>query len=142
MDFSELKAFLELSSTLHFARTAQKVNLSPSALSRVISRLEAEAGAPLFERNNRDVTLTEEGIRFADFARQCLENRDQLFSSFSNEEDEVRGTLHVYASVTACYTIMPPFIKKLSSLYPSVQLSVETGDPAGASLAIDRKSVV
>ena len=136
MDFNELRAFLELSSTLHFARTAQKVNLSPSALSRVISRLEAEAGTPLFERNNRDVSLTEEGRRFADFARQCLENRDLLFSSFSNEENEVRGTLHVYASVTACYTIMPPFIKKLNSLYPSIQLSVETGDPAGASLAI------
>lgn len=136
MDFNELQAFLELSSTLHFARTAEKVNLSPSALSRMISRLEEELAVPLFERDKREVSLTDEGRKFADFARLCLEEKNQLVSSLAESDSEIRGTLHVYASVTACYTIMPPFIKKLNVLYPSIQISVETGDPAGAPSAI------
>ena len=42
MNFYELKAFLTLSENLHFAKTAENINISPSALSRIISRLEEE----------------------------------------------------------------------------------------------------
>ncbi len=136
MDFVELDAFLKLSRTLHFAHTAEEVHLSPSALSRMINRLEQEVGSPLFERDNREVHLTNEGMEFAKFAEDCLENKEQLLEHFSNKDKEVRGTLHVYASVTACYTIMPPFIKKLKAKYPYIQLSIETGDPAQAASAI------
>ncbi|MBP3771780.1 MAG: LysR family transcriptional regulator, partial [Treponema sp.] len=113
MDFFELNAFLNLSQTLHFARTAEKVNLSPSALSRLISRLEEEAGTSLLERNNREVKLTPAGAEFARFAKKCLEEQEDILNSFRSSGDEVSGTLHVYASVTACYSIMPPFLKSL-----------------------------
>ncbi|MCH5291454.1 MAG: HTH-type transcriptional activator IlvY [Treponema sp.] len=136
MDFYELKAFLQLSRTLHFAKAAQEVNLSASALSRLVGRLEEETGVPLFDRDNREVALTEHGKRFAEFARKVLDEQNELLQEFSQHGDSVSGTLHVYASVTACYTIMPPFITRLSSAYPGIQLSVETGDPAGAIAAV------
>ena len=132
MDFYELKAFSVLSQKLHFAKAAHEVNLSPSALSRMITRLEEETGVTLFERNNRDVTLTDNGKKFLKFAEKSLSEKEELLTDFSNKTDEVSGTLHVYASVTACYTIMPPFIKQLALKYPLIHLSVETGDPAGA----------
>jgi LysR family positive regulator for ilvC len=136
VDFFELKAFLQLGSTLHFARAAEAVNLSPSALSRLISRLEDEVGATLFERSSREVMLTAEGKKFAAFAQSCLAGQEELLASFARTGDAVTGTLHVYASVTACYTIMPPFIKKLAAKYPGIHLSIETGDPAGAMPAV------
>ncbi len=136
MTFFELNAFLTLSENLHFAKTASIVNLSPSALSRLISRLEEETGTILLDRNNRGVALTKDGISFAEFAKTCLEKQEDLFSSFKNEHDEISGTLHVYASVTACYSIMPPFLKELADKYPRIQLSIETGDPAGAIPAV------
>lgn len=136
MDFYELKVFLCLSQTLHFAKAAEKVGLSPSALSRLIARLENESGVPLFERDNRDVALTAEGREFAEFAKSCIQNKDEMFNKFSHKDNVIRGVLHVYASVTACYTIMPPFIKKLNAKYPEIQLSIETGDPAGAASAV------
>ena len=136
MDFFELQAFLKLSQTLHFTKAAQEVNLSPSALSRLIARLEEEAGVTLFERDNRDVSLTENGKKFAEFARHSLEERANLLSNLKQDENEVAGILHIYASVTACYTIMPPFIRQLSEKYPKIQLSIETGDPAGAMDAV------
>ena len=136
MDFYELNAFLILSRKLHFANASKELNLSPSALSRLISRLEDEVGVVLFDRTNREVALTENGKKFLEFAQSSLENQKLLLESFSAEEDSVNGTLHVYASVTACYTIMPPFVKKLASKYPKIQLSVETGDPAEAINAV------
>ncbi|MBQ0051601.1 MAG: HTH-type transcriptional activator IlvY [Treponema sp.] len=136
MDFFELNAFYTLSQTLHFARTAEKVNLSPSALSRLVSRLEDETGTLLLDRNNREVKLTEEGKNFGEFARKCLEEKEDVLNSFKNRSNEVAGTLKMYASVTACYSIIPPFLKKLSEKYPLIHLEIETGDPASAVNAI------
>ncbi|WP_149554424.1 HTH-type transcriptional activator IlvY [Treponema pectinovorum] len=136
MDFFELEAFLTLSKTLHFAKTAQRVNLSPSALSRLISRLEDETEQTLLERNNREVKLTFEGEIFAQFAKKCMEEKEDVFSRFKSKSNAIAGILRVYASVTACYSIMPPFLSRLAEQYPDIQLNVETGDPAGAILAV------
>jgi LysR family transcriptional regulator, positive regulator for ilvC len=136
MDFFELNTFLVLSQTLHFARTAAKVNLSPSALSRMILRLEQENGVTLLERSNRDVALTAAGVIFADFAKKCLESRDEMAQDLSQKDTGVTGILRVYASVTACYSIMPPFLKKLAAAYPGIHLAIETGDPADAAAAV------
>ncbi len=136
MDFFELKAFLTLSKTLHFAKTAEKVNLSPSALSRLITRLEEETGRTLLERSNRDVKLTREGQAFASFAESCLNKKDDIFAEFNSMTGTISGILHVYASVTACYSIMPPFLKELAQKFPELQLNVQTGDPAGAIPAV------
>lgn len=136
MDFFELNAFYTLSKMLHFARTAEKVNLSPSALSRLVSRLEEEAGTPLVDRTNRDVKLTQAGKRFSDFAKNCLEQKEDVFNSFKSQNNEIAGTLRLYASVTACYSIIPTFLKTLSEKYPLIHIEIETGDPAGATAAV------
>lgn len=136
MNFYELKAFLTLSENLHFAKTAENINISPSALSRIISRLEEENGTELLDRTNRKVALTKNGKIFADFAKETLERQKIMQEKFKGEEGTVSGTLHVYASVTACYTILPLFLSNLAAEFPAIQLAVETGDPAGAISAV------
>ncbi len=136
MDFFELEAFYTLSQILHYAQTAGKIHLSPSALSRLINRLESETGVTLLDRDTRQVRLTEEGKQFARFARESIHQRESLLSGFAVSKESVSGTIRVYASVTACYSILPLFIEKISKQYPNIALSVETGDPAGASEAL------
>ena len=136
MNLYELKAFVTLSRTLHFAKTAEEINISPSALSRIISRLEEENGTELLDRSNRKVELTPNGRLFAEFAKETLERHSDMQASFEGDRNKISGTLHVYASVTACYVILPLFIKKLSEKYPGIQLTIETCDPAGAIPAV------
>lgn len=136
MDFFELQAAVALSQTLHFAKAASKVNLSSSALSRLISRLEEELGTTLFDRSNRAVSLTENGKKFINFAIDCLESQSVLENALKDKNDTVSGILHVFASVTACYSILPAFVKLLSEKYPAIQLSIQTGDPALAAESI------
>src|SRR5689334_21919755 len=78
MDFHELAAFAALARHLHFAKAAAAVNTSASALSRLITRLEDEAGARLFDRDTRRVQLTDAGRVFLEFAEESLRRRDQL----------------------------------------------------------------
>lgn len=136
MNFYELEAFVTLAKTLHFGKTASKLNMSPSALTRVIFRLEEEAGVPLVDRTNRQVILTAQGKVFEKYALDMLTKKKELAEKLSGHGDEVEGILPVYASVTACYSILPDFIKRLTSKYPGIHLSVETGDPAGAISAV------
>lgn len=136
MDFHELSAFIALSETLHFAHAAARVHLSPSALSRLVSRLEEELATRLIERDTRSVTLTREGETFLDFARKAVHERSDLGVRLAEQDDRLRGILRVYASVTACYSILPPFAEALSREHPGLRLSVDTGDPAGAADAV------
>lgn len=136
MDFYELNAFIVLSQELHFGRASEILNLSPSALSRIISRLEDELKVTLFDRSNRSVYLTDDGKVFLKYAKEFVQKKKEMQDYFAQNDDEVSGKLHVYASVTACYTVLPEFIKKLNEQYPQIQLSIETGDPAGAVAAI------
>jgi len=136
MDFHELEAFLVLADNLHFARAASQIHLSPSALSRLLVRLEEELGVSLFERDTRQVSLTSEGESFLSFARESIHRREDLLLKLGERDDNIRGILRVYASVTACYSILPPFVEALAIEHPGLRLSVETGDPADAADAI------
>lgn len=134
-----MTAFQALAESLHFARAASRVNLSPSALSRLVSRLEEELGVPLFERDTRRVGLTPAGERFLLFARESLSRRDELSADLETEAasgDILSGHLRLYASVTACYSILPPLVEALYRDHPALRLSVLTGDPAGAAQAV------
>lgn len=65
MDIRAIKLYLDLCDTLHFSRTATRMHVSPSTLSRTLQRLEDEVGCKLLERDNRSVTLTHAGEAFA-----------------------------------------------------------------------------
>lgn len=132
MDFNELEAFVALAKALHFARAAATVHTSPSGLSRLLGRLEEELGVKLAERDTRRVELTAEGLAFLEFAEESLRRRDDLRLGLGSRDGRLRGFLRVYASVTACYSVLPPLAEALVSEHPELSLSVETGDPADA----------
>jgi LysR family transcriptional regulator, positive regulator for ilvC len=68
----DFRLFLHLADSLHFARSAKALHVSPSALTRTIQRLEHEIGQPLFQRSRRRVALTRAGEIFRDHARAQL----------------------------------------------------------------------
>jgi LysR family transcriptional activator of glutamate synthase operon len=61
MDLQQIRYFLALARELHYWKTAEKMNITQSALTRRIQSLENELGLLLFERNKRNVKLTPAG---------------------------------------------------------------------------------
>jgi LysR family hydrogen peroxide-inducible transcriptional activator len=59
-----LEQFVTLARTRNFTRAAAELNVSQSALSRAIQKLEEQLGQPLFERKPREVLLTDLGEFF------------------------------------------------------------------------------
>ncbi|UPU34558.1 HTH-type transcriptional activator IlvY [Geomonas paludis] len=126
MDLRELEIFLTVAELKHFGRASQACNLSPSALTRTIQRMEEELEQPLFLRDNRTVTLSPAGERLKAYARLCLTEWQGLRSSMKNEQT-VAGSLSIYASITAVYSLLPELLEAYREKYPEVQLELRTG---------------
>ena len=132
MDYDTLRLFLHLSRTLRFARTSRECHISPSALSRAVQRLERAVGWPLFERDQRRVTLTPEGVRFVVHARQTLENWEELRRHLRSQTEALTGTISLFASVTACQSFLPRLLGAFRQRHPGVHIALETGYAADA----------
>lgn len=61
MEINKLRAFVDLAKTLNFSETAENLYTSQSTISKQIKSLEKELGQELFERNNKNVALSEYG---------------------------------------------------------------------------------
>ncbi|MBN1647123.1 MAG: HTH-type transcriptional activator IlvY [Spirochaetales bacterium] len=127
MDFHSLELFLHLSSSLHFARTSQVCNISPSALSRTIQRLEMEIGSKLFIRDNRSAELTDEGKRFQNFARDIIGRWEEYQEETAEENAVLKGEVKIYSSVTASYSVLTQLFSAFRRLYPEVHINLQTG---------------
>jgi LysR family positive regulator for ilvC len=132
MDQFHLHLFLELADSLHFGRTSRKCNISPSALSRAVQRLEDELGEPLFFRDNRSVKLTNAGALFRDYAIDVLDGWDELKEKLRLEGENLTGELSLYCSVTACYSILPALLEEFRKEHPGIHINLQTGDAASA----------
>jgi LysR family positive regulator for ilvC len=141
MDLKELKAFLHLCQTKHFATTAEAMYLSPSTLSRLIQRLEQEIGEPLFIRDNRKVALTEAGTKTREFAANVLNEWQQLQINLVQDNEQLSGELRIFCTVTAAYEFLPKLIETFSAQHPHVELKIITGDAAQAFTTVDEDKV-
>ncbi|MEV4114216.1 LysR family transcriptional regulator [Nonomuraea sp. NPDC049695] len=95
MEFRELECFVVLSEELHFARTAERLYLSPGRVSQLISALETRIGGRLFQRTSRRVRLTPLGERFLTDLRPAYDGLADAVSRARAAAREVTGVLRV-----------------------------------------------
>ena len=134
MNIHELNNFLTLADLLHFGQASRACNLSPSALTRSIQRLEEQVGQPLFTRDNRNVALTPAGERFKVYALRARSDWKTLQEDL-RDDPAVSGTLSIYASITAVYSLLPDLLESYRTAHPQVQLELNTG---AAEQAVDQ----
>ncbi|MDH5738284.1 MAG: HTH-type transcriptional activator IlvY [Gammaproteobacteria bacterium] len=126
-DLNQLRLFCSLADNLHFGRTSETNNMSPSALSRSIARLEAQMGVGLLMRDNRSVQLTAQGQLLQEFARRLLQEWDEFQPHLSEGSSRMSGRLTIYASVTASQSILPQVLGRFRRKYPDIHIQLETG---------------
>jgi LysR family transcriptional regulator, positive regulator for ilvC len=135
-----LRVFLHLADTLNFGRTSVERHLSPATLTRTVQRLETQVGHRLLDRGPRGVALTEEGRRFAEYARQAL----ALWTDYREHGRDaagLSGTLRIFSSVTAGQAILPDLLAPFRRAHPQVRLELQTVDAAGAIGRLDEGAV-
>lgn len=132
MDTRQLRQFVTLAETLHFGQASVASHVSPSALSRSIRQLETELDAPLFERDNRSVTLTGQGATFLAWARETLAGWDAVRDTLRQQSGELQGEVSLYCSVTASYSFLFALLSRIRRDHPRIEIKLHTGDPEHA----------
>lgn len=130
MNIKSLAMFNHLAQSLHFGQTAKAMFVTPSTLSRAIQRLEQDAGATLFQRNNREVSLTPEGRLFLSFSIETVQQWQSLQSQLAQQTQYLTGEMSVYCSVTAANSHLPDMLNQFRAQHPQVDIKLVTGDPA------------
>ncbi|PMH46108.1 transcriptional regulator IlvY [Vibrio sp. 10N.286.49.B3] len=132
MNIKYLQLFIHLSESKNFSRTAEGMHISPSALSRQIQKLEESIGQALFIRDNRSVEITPAGKKLLPVALNIVAEWQHFQAQMSGSEQELKGEIRLFCSVTASYSHLPELLSEFRVQYPYIELKVSTGDPAQA----------
>jgi DNA-binding transcriptional LysR family regulator len=124
MELRQIRSFLSIAETLHFARTAELIHLSQPALSLQIRALEKEVGVRLFERNRRKTTLTAAGFAFRDDAAAALSQLEQAIRRARLAASGKRGLLRIGFVSTAGSEIVPNIVRQFRESNPEVEFSL------------------
>ena len=132
MNTRELEIFVQLARTLNYGKAGEACHLSASAVSRSIKRLEEQLGVPVFERDNRAVSLTPAGVEFLRYAEQAIANWQSMQQRLGRGAENLQGELSVFCSVTASYSVLNRVLEVFRQRYPQIELKLHTGDQADA----------
>lgn len=126
MEIQQLRYFLVAARYQHVTKAAEEIHIAQPALTQIIKRLESEVGAPLFERNGRNIILTPEGKILQEEALQILKTIDELPIVLQQKKTERDKTLKIKVSAATIWFM--PAIIAYKKTHPDVNLDFIRND--------------
>lgn len=122
LDLAALRSFLAVAETGGVTRAANLVNLTQSAVSMQVRRLEDQVGQPLFERQPRGMVPTGAGEILMGFARRLLDANDEALARLAGAE--VEGTIRLGVPPDIVHPVIPDVLRQLAACYPRVRVTL------------------
>lgn len=126
MEIQQLRYFTVAARYQHITKAAEEIHIAQPALTQIIKRLESEVGAPLFERNGRNIILTPEGKILQEEALQILKTIDELPIVLQQKKTERSKTLKIKVSAATIWFM--PAIIAYKKTHPDVNLDFIRND--------------
>lgn len=126
----EMLIFSEVVRQGSFSAAARRLDLSPSAVSKQIGRLEDRLGARLFNRTTRKLGLTEGGESFYARCQNILEQIDEAESAVAEMGGLPQGTLRVSSTAGFGKLQIVPLIPEFLDRYPNIRVELDITDRA------------
>ncbi|WP_247997577.1 hydrogen peroxide-inducible genes activator [Brucella tritici] len=120
----QMRYFEALATTLHFRKAAQLAHVSQPALSAQIAEMEAVAGAPLFERSQRQVIMTELGRQLYPGIKTVLRELHALEEIAAQSRGLLQTRLRLGIIPTVAPYLVPVLIPLLRERHPSFRLQL------------------
>ncbi len=127
-DFAELKAFAAVVERASFARAAEHLGLSPSALSQTIRQLESRLGVRLLNRTTRSVAPTPAGSRLHERIAPMFLEMDAAVAEAVAATGQTAGTLRINTLGIAAKKIIAPRLGRFCRAHPDVVLDIVIDD--------------
>ncbi|MCK2215316.1 LysR family transcriptional regulator [Actinomadura sp. ATCC 31491] len=127
MTLAQLRAFIAVAEHGGFTAAAEHIGMSQPAVSRAVTGLERELGAPLFVRHRDGIALTEAGRRALARARETLRSFDLIRAEVAAAAGQVTGMLRLASLPSATGTLMARPLRAFTDRYPQVQIRLFEG---------------
>lgn len=122
----QFRLFLKVADNGSFSKTAISLGLPQPSISRLIARIEAIAGASLFERSSRGVLLTTAGEKFREHVQQAVYYHDLAFSEVRGASGILHGEARVATPDSVANILFFTLIKRFQQLHPQAKIRVIT----------------
>lgn len=127
-EFAELKAFEAVVDRSSFAKAADHLGLSRSALSQTIRQLESRLGVRLLNRTTRSVSPTEPGRRLHERMAPILREMDAAVAEAVDTRTRASGTLRINTLSMAAKRLIAPRLGRFAHAHPDVVLDIVIDD--------------
>ena len=127
MELRVLRYFLTVAKEQSFTKAAEQLHITQPTLSRQLAALEEELGTLLFNRNGRNITLTNEGLLLKRRALEILDLEDKIVDEFRENDGVVEGVISIGCGEFAAVEILAEICERYKKKYPLVQISLHTG---------------
>jgi DNA-binding transcriptional LysR family regulator len=124
----ELQHFVAVVESGSLSAAANLLGLTPSALSRSLSRLEQKLSTTLLNRTTRRMELTEEGRFYLESAKAILQQMEALEERLALRRQTPSGRLRIDAASPFMLHAVVPHIGEFRRLYPDIQLELSSND--------------
>lgn len=122
MTLTDMRYLIALARERHFARAAERCNISQPTLSVAIKKMEGELGAALFERSSAELRLTPLGERIVEQATRVIEEAVRLDEIAAQGRDPLKGSLRIGVIYTIAPYLLPKLVPALHQRAPDMPL--------------------
>src|SRR5882724_8191577 len=123
-----MMALVAIAERASFSGAARDVGLTASAVSKLVSRMEARLKLRLVHRTTRSAKLTEFGLLYCERARRVLEELDSSERELQHLDPDPKGTLRITAPVVLGHARVLPVVMAFQQQYPDVRLLFDATD--------------
>lgn len=124
LDLTALRSFVAVADAGGVTRASGFLNLTQSAVSMQLKRLEETVGVGLFDRSSRRLSLTGAGEQMLGYARRMLELNDEVLGRLTAVEYE--GELRLGVPHDIIYPAIPDVLHRFNAAYPRMKVSLQS----------------
>lgn len=124
----EMRAFVRSVELGGFSAAARDLDLTPSALSKLVTRLEDRLGVRLMNRTTRRLALTAEGDAYFASAKRILADIEEAETEVTRFSDSPRGLLRINVGVAFGMHQLAPALPRFLEKYPEIELDITMTD--------------
>ena len=136
----EMQVFLRVIESGNFSEAARLLRMTPSTVSKLVTRIEARLGVRLLERSTRRLSLTAEGQLYYERSQALLGELDEIERELSQGAASTGGTVRVNASVAFGVLAVEPELPAFWRAYPNIVIDLSLSDEI-VDLYLDRTDV-
>jgi DNA-binding transcriptional LysR family regulator len=140
VNLKQLRAFVTIAETGSFAEAAERLFLTPAAISLQMRTLEEELGTELFDRKRRPPELNAHGRYLVPYAQEALATV-QNFTVRARSTDDLAGTLALGCISGITSDLLPRVLRNLRRNYPSVGVRIEESDSGSLTQRVVRREL-